>query len=69
MAKEYKSQKVVKSNSGKGSYIISENFDGSYECGCRGWTGHYPRTNCTHIREVLAGGGQPFGEAMIDALA
>ncbi len=68
MAKEYKRQWVVESSSGRGRYTISENFDGTFECSCRGWTGHYPRTDCKHIREVQAGGGKSFGEAAIDIL-
>ena len=69
MAKQYKHQWVVESSSGRGHYTVSKNLDGTYECSCRGWTGHYPRTNCKHIREVLAGGGKTFGEATIDILS
>lgn len=41
--KEYKEQRVVKSSDGKRDYIVSLNFDGSYECSCIGWTRHFPR--------------------------
>jgi len=36
-----------------GSHIVSKVDDGSYACDCIGWTRHYPRINCKHIREVL----------------
>jgi len=68
MVKEYQDQWVVHSSSGKGNYIVSQNFDGSYECGCRGWTGHMPRTDCRHIRSVRAGEGRTISEAVMDRL-
>ena len=66
--KEYKNQWIVESSDGRRDYVISENFDGSFECGCRGWTGHYPRTDCTHIRQVQSGGGKTFADHAIDRL-
>ena len=58
-------QWVVPSSSGDGEYIVSKDRDGNYACGCRGWTGHYPRTDCKHIREVLAGRALTLAQATI----
>ena len=69
MTKEYKRQWVVDSSSGPGKYTVSEDLNGEFSCSCRGWTGHVPRTDCKHIREVKAGGGKTFGEASLDRLA
>jgi len=44
--------------------------DGSYVCYRCSWHG-LPRTErieCTHIREVMAGGGQSYAEAAIDRM-
>lgn len=62
-------QWVVPSSSGSGDYIVSMDKDGNYACGCRGWTSHVPRTDCRHIREVKAGGGQSIADATIARLA
>lgn len=65
---KYVRQWTVPSSSGGGDYIISECEDGSWECGCRGWTGHYPRTDCKHIREVRTGGGILLEEAIMQRM-
>ena len=69
MAKDYKRQWACKSSSGNGRYIVSEDFNGVWSCSCRGWTSHVPRTDCKHIREVKAGGGDTFGDAALDILS
>ncbi len=61
-------QWAVPSSSGGGDYIVSVDAEGNYACGCRGWTGHTPRTDCKHIREVRAGGGRELGDAVMDRL-
>lgn len=58
-------QWVVPSSSGDGEYIVSKDKDGNYACACRGWTGHYPRTDCKHIREVKEGRAWTLAEATI----
>lgn len=68
MAKQYKDQKVVKSSDGRRDYIVSLNFDGTYECSCRGWTSHVPRQDCKHIQLVKLGGGKSYGEAAMERL-
>lgn len=35
-------------------YTISLTFDGEYQCSCQGWTQHYPRKDCTHIKQLKA---------------
>lgn len=43
-------------------YIVSEMADGSWQCGCTGWTRHIPRRDCKHILYVRTtyGGGVPY---------
>jgi len=59
------------SSSGK-DYTISEPKDSSepWACSCKGWTGHFPRTDCKHIRGVKAddGRGRLITDAILDRL-
>ena len=64
----WKQQWVVKSSDGQRDYIVSLDWDGMYHCACRGWTSHFPRMDCKHIDEVLAGGGRSITEAVIDRM-
>lgn len=39
--------------SAKEPYTVSCTADGSeWACNCRGWTGHFPRNDCKHIRGI-----------------
>ena len=38
-------------------YRVTLKPDGSYACGCMGWTRHVPRKDCKHIRWVRKGMG------------
>lgn len=68
--KEYKRQVWIRSNSNPNrKYVCSENLDGTWECSCIGWTRHFPRTDCTHIRDAQAGYGETLTEAVITRLA
>lgn len=43
----------VESNSCPGrSYVVSKMEDGSWACGCVGWTRRLPRCDCRHIWSV-----------------
>ena len=59
---------VVPSSSGGGEYIVGQDAEGNWGCSCVGWTRHTPRTDCKHIREVKAGGGQTITEHIIGKL-
>lgn len=59
---------VVPSSSGDGEYIVAQDAAGNFACSCPGWTRHVPRTDCRHIREVKAGGGQTLTEHVIAKL-
>lgn len=51
----------VESDSKPGKfYTVSKTVEGSFECGCTGWTRHVPRRDCRHILYVKAGNGIPF---------
>lgn len=58
MSKQYEAHWKVESDSSAGKfYTVSQNFDGSYECSCRGWCTHTPRRDCRHILYVKSGLG------------
>lgn len=59
---------VVPSSSGNGNYIVSLHKEGWYACSCPGWTRHTPRTDCKHIREVLAGNAMTEDEYVLRRL-
>jgi len=45
-----------------GNHVVSLLRDGSYACDCLGWTMHYPRINCKHIREVMLINPEPINK-------
>ena len=46
----------VESQSSPGThYRVTLKPDGTYACGCTGWTRHVPRKDCKHIRWVRKG--------------
>jgi hypothetical protein len=51
-----------------GNHIISLLDDDTYACDCIGWTRHFPRKDCKHIREVKNGGGIELDENTWNAL-
>jgi len=51
---KYLNQWTVPSNSKPKNYTISLTYDGEWQCSCKGWTQHFPRKDCTHIRELKA---------------
>ena len=51
-----------------GNHIVSQCEDETYTCDCVGWTRHYPRKNCKHIREVLWNNPEPINQESWDAL-
>lgn len=55
---------VASSTPGK-SYVVSLQANGQYQCGCIGWTRHYPREDCKHILVVLGGGGTPLDPMIV----
>ena len=51
--KSYRHQYLIPSDSSpQKKYMVSENWDGTWECSCVGWTQHFPRKDCRHIRHV-----------------
>ena len=50
---------IYSKTSGK-PHVISKCEDGTWACDCLGWTSHYPRKNCTHIRYVIATSPEPL---------
>ena len=55
MPKTYMNQWEWPSNSDPTTkYVISQNWDESFECSCKGWTMHVPRSDCSHIRKLKA---------------
>ncbi len=48
-------------------YIVSKMDDGSWACGCVGWTRHVPRRDCKHIAYAKNGFGIPV-DLMIHAM-
>lgn len=55
---------VVPSSRG-GQHIMAEDHEGNFGCSCVGWTGHFPRKDCVHIRGVKAGEWPTEAEAMM----
>lgn len=51
-----------------GNHIISLLADNTYQCDCIGWTRHYPRKNCKHIREVIETNPEPLNMNNWEAL-
>jgi len=53
---KYKRQWDMESftNPSQKPYIISEAWDGHWECSCPAWKFHTPRCNCKHITKLLA---------------
>lgn len=39
-----------------------------FACGCIGWTRHFPRQDCKHIKYARAGGAKTFDEAIANKL-
>lgn len=64
---EYLNKWVIYSEH-SGNHIVSLCTDGTYQCDCIGWTRHYPRINCKHIRQVIATHPEPLNRASWDAL-
>lgn len=64
-------QWLVPSLSSDREYKVSQDYNGDWACSCRGWTQHYPRVDCKHIRFIKNGDGKGFtlGEAMVRKLA
>lgn len=42
----------VASSSSNRNYVVSLLYSGEWQCGCMGWTRHFPRKDCRHIREI-----------------
>lgn len=59
---------IVPSMSGGRPYVVAKDKEGNYACSCPGWTQHYPRRDCKHIQEVLAGRAKTLAEATLDRL-
>ena len=52
---QYKNQYTVPSFSSPQDYMVSERFDGGWECGCPHWIhrhGDNPGMECKHIKQV-----------------
>ena len=50
---------VIPSSSGNGVYIVSQDAEGDYACGCRGWTLNM-RKFCPDCGSQLARGNDPL---------
>lgn len=50
----------IESDSSPGKwYTVSETVQGEWQCSCIGWTRHFPRRDCKHIRWAKIGGALP----------
>ena len=61
---KYRQQWQVLSSDGKREYTVSVTFDNIWSCSCIGWTRHFPRRDCHHIKdkkEEIGGASAPEG--------
>ena len=59
---------LVPSSSSQRTHIVAQYDYEDFACSCIGWTRHYPRRNCKHIKQVIAKALAPASESEINAL-